>query len=416
MGLIRKRIERLPDKSFCGLDSTTRSAWGSCLADIRWGLNKDNSKLRNTVEVYVYSLTYHEPFYYRTFAGNTMDMSTVRTILSDLVELGFPQKEIGVITDRGYPSSDNLASFVAANIPFIMCSKVNRKPISQILLDKVLYDEHGLPNNFEYDEKRSIYYAQFNVPTYTSSLPDDTPVEIEGLKVNLFLNMTVRCKELEKIRKKVEEEKNAITKVVENGNVPDNLKLINSCYIYYKLEREDDKAKTIKILKKDERIRKDESQCGFFSSLMYIIDMSAKEALDTYKMRDEEEKSHELIKDQLEFNTQDTSTEESKDGRSFILFCGAILASKLRYGWKNSNLSLKYHSALDVMDVMEPIKYSEYASENNPSHMTTFTEEQFAICQCLHLDPPRDCLNAKSRTEYDRVQRLAEAQTTKSET
>ena len=415
MEMIRKRIERLPDKSLSGLDSTTRSAWGSCLADIRWGFNKDNKKLRNTVEVYVYSLTCHEPFYYRSFAGNTMDMSTVRTILSDLVELGFPRKEIGVITDRGYPSFDNLASFVAADIPFIMSSKVNRKPISQILLDKVSYDKHGLPVHFEYDEMRELYYAQFTVPTYTSTLPDDTPVEIEGLKVNLFLNMASRCKELEKIHQKIEEERKAITKVVEDGSVPDNLKLINSCYIYYKLERSKDEAKTIKILKKEERIRTDESQCGFFSSLMYIIDMNAREALETYKMRDEEEKSHELIKDQLEYNTQDTSTEESKDGRSFILFCGAILASKLRYGWKNSNLSLKYHSALDVMDVMETIKYSEYASDDNPSHMTTFTEEQFAICQCLGLKPPRDCLNAKSRSEYDRLQRLAAAQAAKEE-
>ena len=139
------------------MDSTTRSAWGVCLADIRWGVNKDNSKLRNTVEVYVYSLTQHEPFYYRSFAGNTMDMSTVRTILSDLVALGFPRKEIGIITDRGYPSADNLASFVAASIPFIMCSKVNRTPISQILLDEVKYDRNGLPINLAYDVKYSLY-------------------------------------------------------------------------------------------------------------------------------------------------------------------------------------------------------------------------------------------------------------------
>jgi len=413
MTLIRKRIDRLPEKSLSGMDSTTRSAWGECLADIRWGVNKDNRKLRNTVEVYVYSLTVHEPIYYRSFAGNTMDMSTVRTVLSDLVALGFDRKEIGIITDRGYPSNDNLGNFVAAQIPFIMCSKVNRKPISQILLNEVKYDQYGLPTNFEYDAKRNLYYAQFIVPKYTVLLSDNTPVDIDGLKVNLFLSMSERNKEIQKILDKVLEEETAITKVVKDGHVPSDLKVINSCYNYYKLEREKNDQKQIHVIKKEDRIDKDISQCGFFSSLMYIIDMSAKEALDTYKMRDEEEKCHELIKDQLEFNTQDASTEESKDGRSFILFCGAILASKLRYGWKNTNLSIKYPSSLDVMDVMEPIKYSEYASEDNPSHMTTFTEEQFLICQCLGLTPPRDCLTSTTRETYDRVQRLKEAEAAK---
>ena len=415
MSLIQKRIDRLPDKSLAGMDSTTRSAWGVCLADIRWGVNKDNSKLRNTVEVYVYSLTQHEPFYYRSFAGNTMDMSTVRTILSDLVALGFPRKEIGIITDRGYPSADNLASFVAARIPFIMCSKVNRTPISQILLDEVKYDRNGLPINLAYDVKYSLYYGQFTVPSYPATLPDGTQVKIEGLKVNLFLNMTKRYKDLEKIRRLVAEEEKAIKKVVEDGSIPEDLKIVNSCYIYFKLEKSKNDPKDIHIVQKEDKIKKDESQCGFFSSLMYIIDLNAKEALETYKTRDEEEKSHELIKDQLEFNTQDTSTEESKDGRSFILFCGAILASKLRYGWKNSNLSLKYPSALDVMDAMETIKYSEYASEGNPSHMTTFTEEQYDICQCLGLTPPRDCLTSKSRAAFDRVQRIAAAQAVKNQ-
>jgi len=45
--------------------------------------------------------------------------------------------------------------------------------------------------------------------------------------------------------------------------------------------------------------------------------------------------------------------------------------------------------------------------------MTTFTEEQFLICQCLGLTPPRDCLTSTTRETYDRVQRLKEAEAAK---
>ena len=58
-----------------------------CLADIRWGRNKDNEQLQNTLEVVVYSLDTHEPIYYRTFAGNENDSRTLRTIINDQQKL-----------------------------------------------------------------------------------------------------------------------------------------------------------------------------------------------------------------------------------------------------------------------------------------------------------------------------------------
>ena len=63
MNLIKLRLNRQPKNSILDCDSTTRSAWGKCLADIRWGHNKDNDKLKKTVETIVYSLTTHEPIY-----------------------------------------------------------------------------------------------------------------------------------------------------------------------------------------------------------------------------------------------------------------------------------------------------------------------------------------------------------------
>ena len=114
MNLIKMRLKRLPEGARLDCDSTSRSAWGKCLADIRWGRNKDNPKLRNTVEAVVYSLTTHEPIYYRSFPGNTSDMSTIRTILADLDALGI--KDVVFITDRGYSSGENISAMVSAGL------------------------------------------------------------------------------------------------------------------------------------------------------------------------------------------------------------------------------------------------------------------------------------------------------------
>jgi hypothetical protein len=88
MKLIGLRVARQPKGAILDCDSTTRSGWGTCIAELCWGHNKDNPKLQNTVEAYVYSITTHEPVYFRSFPGYTNDITTVRTILIDLHAVG----------------------------------------------------------------------------------------------------------------------------------------------------------------------------------------------------------------------------------------------------------------------------------------------------------------------------------------
>ena len=96
MEFFRLRIARQPGGAYYACDSTTRTAWGTHVAEIRYGRNKDNRDRDCTLEVVVYSLTAHEPVYYRTFPGNMPDARTVRTIVKDLSEpqaglMGIPE-------------------------------------------------------------------------------------------------------------------------------------------------------------------------------------------------------------------------------------------------------------------------------------------------------------------------------------
>ena len=61
--LLRLRSERIGKMELCAVDSTSRSAYGSSLADIRWGHNKENIALAQTNEVVVYTLSNHMPIH-----------------------------------------------------------------------------------------------------------------------------------------------------------------------------------------------------------------------------------------------------------------------------------------------------------------------------------------------------------------
>lgn len=394
MRFIKLRVSRQPAGAFAACDSTTRSAWGKCLADIRWGHNKDNGKLQNTVEVVVYSLQTHEPVYYRSFPGNTMDMSTIRTIVADIKAVGV--EDLTIITDRGYASMDNMIRFAGAGIPFIMCSKISQLPVSTKLLE-IRYDRNGMPLDMEYDPQSGVCCRQFEEKEFTSVI-NGTSVTVRGLKVNLFLDVRRRASELLSLKLKVDSEKDDIEGFVKGADPKTDIKAANLLYEYHKILR--NKDGTITYRRNEDKILKEESRCGYFSSVMYKTDLDAVSALRAYRLRDEQEKYFEHMKDQMGFHTQQNSSEAGKEGRLFILFVGLILASHTRSVWWSGVMRDIYSSSLDMLDELESIRFSEYT--DGTTHMTTFTARQVQICEAFGIEPPLECLPSYIREAIER--------------
>lgn len=399
MTLIKLRLKRQPEGAHLDCDSTTKSGWGTCLVDLCWGNNKDNPKLRNTVEAYVYSLTTHEPVYYRSFPGYTSDISTVRTILSDLMALDI--EDVVFIADRGYPSEENLAALVEADLPFLMCAKVGCKPIVS-LLRTIKYDEDGIPTNMNYDEKRKLYYLQVDVPEYEAKLSDGTVVNMKGLKANLFMNPGLRVHELGILKRKIEDEKGQLKEAVEKKVVPSDIKKYNALFAYFKVtEAKDDNGQTtgISYALCEDKVNKERSTCGFFSSIMYKLNVDGAKALAVYKSRDEHEKNFDQLKNQMMNYVLRNSSEDGRNGRTFISFVGLIAVSTVRHAWKEK-MQGKYESSLDMLDELEPIRYSEYP--DGSTHLSSFTTKQVEICDACDVKVPPECMPATVRKAKER--------------
>ena len=393
MSLIHLRIKRQPEGALLDCDSTTRSGWGTCIVELYWGTNKDNPKLQNTVEAYVYSLTTHEPVYYRSFPGYTNDISTVRTIIRDLEAIGI--KDVVFIADRGYPSEENLATMVEAGISFLMCAKIGNEPVSP-LIGTIQYDTYGVPKDMSYDAKRRLYYQQMEIPAYQSNLPDETVVEMVGLKVNLFMNPRRRTDELSLIQLHLQEEEDILKKAVEDNFIPENMKKYNALFKYYKVSlafapEDKEKKYPLRLVYElnEKKLQKERSLCGFFCSIMYKYDIDGLRALEIYKTRDEHEKNFDILKNQMFFYNQRNSSEDGREGRSFISFVGLIAISKFRFAWKDKMQDV-FESSLDMLDEMEPIRFSQYT--DGTSNMTTFTEKQVGICDACDVEPPAECI------------------------
>ena len=71
-------------------------------------------------------------------------------------------------------------------------------------------------------------------------------------------------------------------------------------------------------------------------------------------------------------------------------------------------MSDDYASTLDMLDEMEPIRFSEYTDGN--THMTSFTTKQVTISRACNIEPPLECIPKTMRitnhetVEHERVQ------------
>ena len=195
---LRERARHLLDDELLAVDSTTKSGWGDALINIRWGKNKERIPLEVTVEAVLYSLTTHQPVYYRVFPGNMNDSLTIRTILADLEEAGF--HNVTLVTDRGYESIRNLEEYIIHGQKMIMCVKAG----SGFALEAIrsLGGYSFVPRGFEPDCKKGHYYRQFDL-SHTVRLPDGTFRESDRLKLDTcFMELSVDY-EWERLRAEV---------------------------------------------------------------------------------------------------------------------------------------------------------------------------------------------------------------------
>lgn len=382
MKLLELRAARVGKEELCAVDSTSRSAYGHSLADIRWGHNKEGMPLEQTNEVVVYTLSQHMPIYYRTFQGNIPDSRTMDVIMTDVEHAGFP--DVIYITDRGYMSTEVLERFIAKGTRAVMAVKVGQK----MVLDKIraLGQIAAKPDGMTFDSENKVYYRQYGIDYEIK-----TPVGIkkaDRLKLNLYFEPTVRGEQIIGIDLKVQGQEAALKAMKEAGEIAPDKDVLRRDYSFFNVELTDEgliKDYQLNRKKYDETML----TMGFFASLTLGLDMAAPQAMDAYRLRDEQEKYNQQMKSETASDRQRNWSEDGKTGRLFILFVSQIMSSYLRYKWKSTALRKQFPSSLDVLDEMRAIRCIEHSG--HAKKITPFVGAQVDICKAFGYDIPKGC-------------------------
>lgn len=384
MNLFRLRAARTKDGDLCAVDSTTRSAYGNSLADIKWGKNKERLPLEQTTEVVVYDLNTHMPIYYRTFPGNIPDSRSVETILLDLRHAGFPL--LVLITDRGYESVRNMERYILDGQPLIMWVKVRQK----LVLEKIRAFGQFVhcPEGMEVDEDSRIYYRQYDVD-YRVEVRAGAGKDADRLRLNLYFDPVRRSEELTSIDVTVKRQRAALDEIKSGGLPMDDDESIRKNYPYFTVTLKGDDRTLISYELNTKKVEEARLASGFYANVTHKLDLTPMQALDAYSLRDEQEKYFEQQKGPLGCDRQRSWSEDGKNGRLFVMFVALIMSSYLKYMWKSTSLKKSFCSSLEILDEMRSIRIVEH--KGKAKHITPFVGKQLEVCEAFGFNAPNNC-------------------------
>ena len=384
MDLFRLRAARTKDGDLCAVDSTTRSAYGSSLADIKWGRNKERLPLEQTTEVVVYDLNTHMPIYYRTFPGNIPDSRSVETILLDLRHAGFPL--LVLITDRGYESVRNMERYILDGQPLIMWVKVRQK----MVLDRIRAFGSFIhsPEGMEVDEDSRIYYRQYDID-YKVEVRSGVEKDADRLRLNLYFDPMRRSEELTSLDVAIKHQRAALEDIRQGGLPVDDDESIRKNYPYFTVKIKDDDRTLVSYELNTKKVEEAKLSSGFYANLTHRLDLNPMQALDAYSLRDEQEKLFEQQKGPLGCDRLRNWSEHGKNGRLFIMFVALIMSSYLKYVWKTTDLKKSFCSSLEILDEMRSIRIVEH--KGKAKHITPFVGRQLDICEAFGFPVPDNC-------------------------
>ena len=387
MELLKLRAARLGKDELCAVDSTSRSAYGWSLADIRWGKNKEQLPLAQTLEAVVYTLSSHMPVYYRTFPGNMPDSRSLDAILTDLEHAGF--KDLVLITDRGYESLRNLEKHILRGQSMVMCAKTGQKDVAKAI--QGLGEFGARPEGMLVDPDAKVYYKQYEIDYEVKGTGQSTK-RSDRLKLNLYFDPARRGIELMELDIALSFQEAALAGLMTSKEALGADSEIKRELCYYKVSYDPATRSVTSYEPNEKKLSKARSLSGFFAIMTHGVDFGAMRAFRTYRLRDEQEKYFQQMKDQMASDRQRNWSEEGKAGRLFILFVSLVLSSYVRHVWKSTKLRELFPSSLDIADEMRPVRLIEHT--NRAKIITPFVGAQVDICEAFGFEIPEGCAPA----------------------
>ena len=356
-------------KIYISYDSTNKNSQAGDLEIVEFGHPKDNQGL----PVFGYSIAYDStnsiPLFYEQYPGSIVDISQLEFMLMKAQAYGY--RGATFILDRGYFSKPNIMAMEEKGYNFILMVKGMNKLVNGIVEQK--------RNSFE--SSRDCYIRRYETYgiTVESKLHAD---DVKNRYIHLYHSNSRRAAESIVLESRLNKMMDAMDKFKGTKYV------FQKAFLdYFRLTY----AKDGTFLAYEERkdvIEKELNTCGYFC-IVTSEKMTARQALETYKSRDENEKLFRGDKSYLGNRSMRVYSDESTASKILIEFVALIIRCRLhtyiRDTFKDQTIRPNYTTVPAAIRELEKIEMTrDFDGIYRLDHAVT--KKQKDILRCFGLD------------------------------
>lgn len=361
------------EKIYISYDSTNKACQAGDIEIAEFGHPKDGKEY----PVFNYSIAYDrnnkEPLFYEDYPGSIVDTAQLQVMLEKAKGYGY--KNVGFILDRGYFSKENLRFMDKNGYDFVIMVKGMKSLIRDLILEK----------RGSFEEVRSNCIRQYKA--YGTTIERTLyPSDDKNRYFHLFYSSQKHAFEQELLEAKIDRMKTSLRKVYGKVSEMDRSYAHYFKPIYYHEGEED---QILQLAQEKSAVIEEEIRlCGYFC-IITSKKMSAKEALELYKSRDESEKLFKGDKSYLGNKAVRVQSDEAAAAKIFIEFVALVIRNKIYTSLKDAVLEddsranyMNVPAAVRELEKIEMIRQTD--GEYRLDHAVTATQK--TILKAFKMD------------------------------
>ena len=326
-------------KIYLSYDSTNKNCQAGDIDLVEYG----NAKVDAGLPIFNYSVACdsanREPLFYELYPGSLNDVSQLICMTNKAHGYGY--RNIGFILDRGYFSKKNLAYMDQNGYSFLIMVKGMKDFIRGIIEE----NQGGFENSWgKYVDRYDVYGT-----TVKRFLCEG---DTKKRNFHIYYSDGKAYSEKQEIKQRIRRLKKYLDSCVGKECVPFGPEIGK----YFHLNYEKD-GKTLKLAEENtSAVEKELSLAGYFA-IVSSDNMTAREAIELYKSRDESEKLFRSDKSYLGNKSMRVHSDEALSSKVFIQFIALILRSRIYIALKEkSEKMLKKPNYLTVPAALKELE------------------------------------------------------------
>ena len=295
---------------YISYDSTNKNCQAGDISIVEFGHAKEEKGFPIFNYAIAYDQSNREPLFYEQYPGSIVDISQLQFMLEKAKSYGY--RNVGFILDRGYFSKENIEYMDDCGFDFVIMVK------GMASLVRELITEHQ--GTFENSRKCSIRSYQVYGKTVRTRLYASDAAD---RYFHLYYSSAKNSAEKEDVETKIDRMAKLLA-----ANEMKPMTFPRTFSSYFDLIYDQKKNLFLFGKEKAHVIERELGLCGYFC-IVTSAKMSAREALDLYKGRDQSEKLFRGDKSYLGNKSLRVHSHESVSGKIFVEFIALIIRNRM---------------------------------------------------------------------------------------